>query len=143
MKNKGLIITLIVILSIVVVGLIALLSLAISGKLSFRPNFRRFGAKSNQVIYDENYNIETIEDLEILSAAGDIKIEEGIDRNIRVVAYGKNENDLKVSFRENKLKIDYSKTKKVNFWFNFDITDITIYIPKDYSKQINIKSNLR
>ncbi len=141
MKSKGLIITLIIILSIVVIGLIVLLSLVISGNLSFRPNFRNLGVRSNQVIYDENYNIETIEDIEILSTAGDIKLEESMDKNIRVVAFGKNENDLKVSLNENKLKIDYSEIKKINFWFNFDITDITIYIPKDYSKQINIKAN--
>ena len=63
MRNKGLIIALIVILSIVVIGLIVLLSLAISGKLNFRPNFRNFGVRSNNIIYDENYNIETIEDI--------------------------------------------------------------------------------
>lgn len=141
MKNKELIITLIVILFIIVIGLIALLTLVLSGKLNFKTGFRNFGNKSNQIIFDTNYEIENIEDIEILSTAGDIKFEESMEKNIRVVAYGKNEDDLKVSFNENKLKIDYSKTKKVNFGFNFDITDIIIYIPKDYSKQINIKAN--
>lgn len=141
MRNKGLIIALIVILLIIVIGLIIFLTLGINGRLNFKTGFKNFGNRSNQIILDTNYEIENLEDIEILSTAGDIKFEESMEKNIRVVAYGKNEDDLKVNFDENKLKIDYSKTKKVNFWFNFDITDIIIYIPKDYSKQINIKAN--
>lgn len=145
MKNKGLIITLIIILFIVIIGLTAFLYLSLSGKLNFQTSFKILGTKSSNIIFDNSYEIDSIDNLEILSSAGNINFKESTDDKIRVVAYGKNNEELKVSLEENKLKVNYSEYKSSNFYIginvNFNINDIIIYIPKDYSKEINIDAD--
>ena len=143
MKNKGLIITLIIILLIIITGLIAFLYLILSGKFNFKLGFKNLGTKSSNIIFDNNYELDSIDNLEILSTAGNINFKESTDGKIRVVAYGQNNDDLKVSLEENKLNVDYSEYKNVSigFNFNFNINDIIIDIPKDYSKEINIDAD--
>ena len=141
MKNKGLIITLIIILFIIIIGLIAFLYLSLSGKINFQLGFKNWGTKSSNIIFDTSYELDSIDNLEILSSAGNIKFEESEDSKIRVVAYGQNDNDLKVTLNENTLKVDYSEHKNVNIGFNFYINDIIVYIPKNYSKEINIDAD--
>lgn len=141
MKNKRLIIALIIILSIIIIGLIIFLYLSLSGKFNLQLGFKNWGTKSSDIIFDTTYEVDSIENLEILSTAGNINFEESIDGNIRVVAYGQNNNDLEVTFNENKLKVDYSEYRNVNIGFNFYINDIIVYMPKDYSKEINIDAD--
>lgn len=139
MKNNGIIITLIIILSIIIIGLIVFLCLVLNGRLHF--GFKNFGVKSKKVIFDTSYEVESIDNLEILSKSGDVNFEESTDGRIRVLVYGENENDLNVDLSQNKLKVNYSNYKKINFGFNFYLNDIIIYIPKEYSKQINVDMN--
>lgn len=139
MKNKELIITLIILLSILIVGLIIFLCFAIRGSFKWKD----WGTtKSEQVIFDETYDFDKILDLEILSTAGDIKLEESTNEKVRVVAYGKNAEDLQVELQENKLKVDYSKYKYKNTIFNLDFysNDILIYLPESYNKNISIQA---
>ena len=138
MKNKGLIITLIIILSIIVIGLIAFLCMCLTGNLNLQFGLKMWGRKSNNIIYDTSYEIDSIDNLEVLSSAGDINFKESTDGKIRVIAYGQDENDLEVTLNENKLKVDYSKYKNTGWGFNNYVNDIIVYIPKDYSKEINI-----
>lgn len=144
MKNKGLIITLMILVLLIIFGLIIFLCLVLSGRLDFKFNSMNWGAKkSEQVIFDTSYELEEIEKLEILSTAGDISFEESTDEKIRVMVYGENSEDLVVEFSENDLKIDYSKYKQKNilFGFNFYSNNIIIYLPKEYGNEISIKAN--
>lgn len=141
MKNKGLIIALIVVLTIIIIGLVVILYMSLSGKLNLLNGFKNLGVKSNNVIFDKVYEVDSIDNLEILSSAGDVSFKESTDGNIRVVAYGQNANDLKVSLDARKLKVDYSGYKNVGISFNFYTNDIIIYIPSDYSKEINIDND--
>lgn len=140
MKNRGLIITLIILLIIIIIGLIAFLVLCLSGKFNIMNGFMNFGIKSKNIIYDEEFNLEEINNLEILSSAGSIDFQEGNDEKIRVVAYGQNSNDLKVNLNNNNLKIDYSEYKNNRFGFNVYVNDIIVYIPRNFSKEINIEN---
>lgn len=140
MNNRGLIITLIVLLIIVIMLLIAFLGASLNGRFGFK----NWGTKkSNQVIFDNCYEVAEIESLEILSTAGDIDFQESTDGKIRVVVYGETEEDLKVELSENKLKVDYSQYKrnKISFGFNFYINDMIIYLPKDYANEIRVEAN--
>lgn len=140
MKNKGLIITLIILLIIIIIGLISFLMLCLSGKFNIMNGFMNFGVKSKNIIYDEEFNLEEINNLEILSSAGSINFEESKDEKIRVVAYGQNSNDLKVNLNNKQLKVDYSEYKNNRFGFNVYVNDIIVYIPKDFLKEINIEN---
>lgn len=139
MKNKALIIALIILLSLLIIGLIIFLCFAINQNFKLKD----WGSKkSKQIIFDESYDFAQIENLEILSTAGDIKLEESTDEKIRVVAYGRSVDDLEVVFEKNKLKVDYSKYKHKNTIFSFDfyLNDIQIYLPKSYEKNISIQA---
>lgn len=133
MKNKPLIITLIVILLIIAILLTAYLIVGLrTGNIFFYNNY--FEVKENKnIIFDNIYKIEDIEKLEVISSAGDVNILESTDNNIRVIVYGRNTDDINVSTNNENLKVDFTgKNHFINF--GFDIKDIDIYIPKDYSK---------
>jgi len=143
MKNKGLIITLIFFLVVIIIGLISFLFLVLNGKFNIVNGFKICNMrKSSNIIFEQNYKLDTIENLEILSNAGDISFKENTDNNIKVIAYGQDNKELKVTLEEKKLKIDYSEYKNMNTGFSFYnySNDIIIYIPKEYSKDININS---
>lgn len=140
MKSREWTIVWIVILVIVIVGLINLLIGCLNG--SFRG--KRWGVKkSSNVIFDTSYNVSEVANLEILSVAGDVRLEENLEDKIKVVVYGENEEDLSVDLKENHLKVDYSKYKHKNvfFGFYFYCNDITVYLPKNYANEIAIKAN--
>lgn len=138
MKNKGLVITMIILLTIIVAILIVILCLGISGKISFMGFIR---AKSKDIVYDEKYETEKIEKISIKSSAGDIKFEESDDKKIRVVVYGEKDNKIDVEQTGNTLKVE-SIQKSHIFGFNIRLNDIVIYLPKEYEKEIEIDSDL-
>lgn len=138
MKNNGLIITMIILLVIIVAILIAILCLGISGKISFMGFIRN---KSRNIVYDEKYETEKIENIKIKSSAGDIKFQESDDEKIRVVVYGEKENQINVEQNGDTLKVE-SIQKSHIFGFNIRLNDIIIYLPKEYEKQIEIDSDL-
>lgn len=137
MKNKGIIVAMIIILSIIVMGLIAFLYFVISGNFKFHFNI---GKRSEKIIYDESYELDTINNIEVLSDAGDVKFEESTDGKIRVVVYGESTEKLKVDNYDNKLKINYSQ-KTTFFGINSYMSNITIYIPQNYDKEIKIDTD--
>lgn len=141
MKNRNIIIILIILLVIIIIGLIAFLVMSLNGKGSFMFNFGNFGRKSTDKIFEESYNSQEINNLEILSNAADIKIENAMDENIRVVVYGNNSSNVKVDFYNNKLTIDNSRHSQKWSFFSSYINEIVVYVPEDYANEINIKNN--
>lgn len=135
MKNKGLIITMIVLLSIIVVALIVFLCFAISGNFSF-------GSRNRELIFDNTYKTEGIELIEISSEASNIIFEEGTDNQIRVVVYGDNRDTLNVESTGIKIKIDH-KVKSASFFGGINSTsgEIKVYLPKDYENDIRAEAN--
>ena len=134
MKNKVLIITLIILLSIIVIGLITLLYLVISGNYRFHIGLNKEKTRE-EVIYNESYELEKIDCIEVLSSAGNVKFEENTDGKIKVVVYGKNNGKLRVDLNNNKLRIDYPE--RINFFgINSYMNEIIVYVPQNYSKEI-------
>ncbi len=140
MKNREWMIGLIILLSILVVVLIVFLCVALNGNFKHKKWAKK---KSDTVIFDESYELLEIENLEILSVAGDIEFKESVDEKVRVVVYGENSEDLKVDLKDNKLRIDYSQFERKNVFlgFHFYGNDMVIYIPKNYEKEINVEAN--
>ena len=140
MKNKGLVITLIILISILILALISILVFVIFGNFNINKVFFKNDNINSNVIFDESYIIDDIECIDIKSEAGDVIFENSLENDIRIVAYGKNENEIKVSLDNNNIKIDYTGYKRS--WFNFDFSrnNIIVYIPNTYSREINIKN---
>ncbi len=138
MKNKGLIISLIIFLSIIVIGLIVLFIIALNHNFSF--NIDIFNTKiSTEKIYEKNYE-EIFNKIIINSNASKIEIKETNKEIIEVEVYGKEEK-LTVKDKEN-LEIEYRETKCNFFCFNREIAKIVIYLPSNYENEVIIKNDL-
>lgn len=138
MKYRGSIITMIVMLSIIIVLLTAILCMGITNRGIIQLGFVR-GDKANQIIYDKGYDVELINNIEVLSSAGDVKIEESNDSNVRVLVYGEEDNGLKVSLENGNLKVDYKEHKKHHIIsFGGYLSEVIIYVPKNYDKELNL-----
>lgn len=145
MKNRSLIITLIVILSIIAILLTIFLVLALLGKefpLFINNSFTR--TNSRNVILAQTYETENVEKIDIISEAGDIKIFETSENNIKVTIYGKDDRNLKDIHFLNKdgiLKFEIRGMSNKFMNFGFYTNDIVIYAPKEIIKEIKVNSN--
>lgn len=142
MKNKGLIITLIILLSIIIFLLVIFLVMYLKDGINFKNGIFNVGSKSTNIIYDEQFELKDIKDIDIKQDAGDILVKKTTEDHIKVVLYGKNEVDAQVELNDGKLTIDNTHNK--NFVFlNFGVAknDIIIYVPYNYSNNIKIKND--
>lgn len=141
MNNKGLIITLIVLLSIIIFLLVMFLVAALNGNFRFGTFGINLGKSNTNIVFDEKFNQEEVKNIEVLSNAGNVIFKESTGDNIEVLAYGKDRGDVKVTLEDNKLKVDYSNHSNRWISFNFYTNDIYVYVPKQYSEVINIDNN--
>lgn len=142
MKNKGVIIALLILLSIIVFFLVMFLVVYLSGGINFRNGIINIGSKSRNIIFDKTFEMKNIKNIEIIQDAGDITFKETSNDYIQVVVYGKNENDVNVNLNDDKLDIDYkNKGQFVFFGIGVQKNDIIVYIPSTYSNEIKIKND--
>ena len=141
MKNKGWIIAMIIFWIILIIFLIAFLSYVILNNTNI-PTGIYNTSNNSEIICNENYDLELINNIEILVSAGKLKIEENTDdQKVKVLVYGEQNRQIDVSVDNGKLKIDNTKSKRVVFSFNNHIDEITVYLPRNYNKEINVKSD--
>ena len=145
MKNKGIIVTLIILLSIIIFFLVMFLVMCLKGGFNFKNGIFNMGPKSTKIIYDKQFELQDIKNIDIKQDAGDIIIKESTEDYINVVLYGENEEDAQVELNNGNLNIDntHNKNKKNFGFFNFGTTknNIIIYIPATYSNEIKIKND--
>ncbi len=144
MRNKPLIITLIVLLSIIAILLTVFLVLAIFG-VEF-PGFANnsFRNINKNIIFEQNYEPEHIEKIDIFSDAGNVKILETSENSIKVDIYGKSDKnlgDINFSNENGTLKFEIRGMRNKFLNFGFSENDIVIYAPKEIIKEIEIKSS--
>lgn len=136
MRNRGLIIFLIVILAIMAIsitsGMIFLLKGGNMGFLNFRTS-----TVSNEKIHDQIYDT-LFKEIKIDSDAGDIYIKTGNDKETKVVIYG-DVKQLEVNDTDN-LYIKYVAKKCIGLCFNVKKSKIEIYLPKDYEGNLDIEN---
>lgn len=135
MKNKGLLITVIVLLSVIVVLLLGFMVYSLAG------NTLSFGIVprvADRVIYDNSF--EKVSDIDVDSACGDVSFEENKDGKVLVIAYGESERDITVNFSDGKLTIDYPQKQR---FFNWNVVknNIVISLPSDYENGIKVESD--
>ena len=141
MKNKGWIIAMIIFWIILIIFLIAFLSYVMLNNTNIPIGIYNT-SNNSEIICNENYDLEFINNIEILVSAGKLKIEENTDdQKVKVLVYGDQNRQIDVSVDNGKLKIDNTKSKRVVFSFNNHIDEITVYLPRNYNKEINVKSD--
>lgn len=137
MKNNGLIITMIILLSIIVICLIAFLCVCITGRFNYFSGFS-FKRDSGKVIYDETYDVSSINNIDILCDITNVEFRENSDNNVKVVVYGGSNSSFNVDLVNNKLDIDFKQRGFKLFSFGGNQNSIVVYIPKTYNNEINI-----
>ena len=141
MKNKGLTIFLIVLLSIIVIGIIALLIAVLFGNVKlFNMNiasFKKAQKVSDKLVFEETYNLD-FGRIDVDVEAGNIYIKESSDEEVKVVVY--NEKDIDVNANGD-LSLKVEAEDCIGFCINMKVAKVEIYLPKDYEKTINIKNN--
>lgn len=139
MKNKMPIIFLLILISIIIFCLVMFLVIYLSKGMD---GMISIGNVSENIILEKNLEMSNIENIEINQDYGDVKFEESEDNNIKVKIYGKDEKDAKVELMNNKLKIENINRRKFAL-INLGTrkSEIIVYLPKNYSKDIDIKVN--
>lgn len=138
MKNKKLIIGLIILLSLISISLIIFMVGMLNG------NFKVFGFRFNnkvsqELVMNEIYQ-EKFQNIYIDSDAGDIHIKESYDKTTKVIIYG-DENKIDVKNTTNDLSIEIEENGCKGFCFNYTISKIEVYLPQDYVGTIDIENS--
>lgn len=133
MKNKKIIITLIILLSVLVIFLAGFMFYIMNGNHRFY-HFNWMHKVSNELIMDEVYNT-SFKKVELVSDASDIFIKKSNDDSVRVVVYG-DKDRLNVNTDNEKLFIK-SEAKKCKFFcINITVAKIEVYLPENYEQEI-------
>lgn len=142
MKNKGLIITLIVLLSIVIFFLVMFLVTYLNGGINFKNGIFNVGSRNTTIIYDKEFELSNIQNIQVKQDTGDVIIKENENDNIKVVIYGENASDITVNKNGSDLNIDYDSKESFNFInFGNKKNDIIVYVPSTYANKMNIKND--
>lgn len=137
MKNRGLIIFLIIILAILAFALTGGMFFLLSGKANFGFFNFRMSSVSSTLVYDMNYD-NIFPYIKIDSDAGDIYIKHNDSNKVGVKIYGDTER-LDVSDDTN-LNVKYAAKKCIGFCFNIEKAKIEITIPKEYDGKMEIEN---
>lgn len=137
MKNKTLIITFIIFLSLLAISLLVLMIILLNGGFkNFNPIM--FSSVSERLLVEEEYK-ESFRMIEIDSDASEIEFISTDDDTVKVVIYG-DEKNINFSKKADRISIA-SKMKCHFFCFNQERSKIEIYLPKSYDGKIKVNND--
>lgn len=140
MKNKKLVISLIIILSILVVGLIILFIGLLTNKITlpfFKVNLNY--RISENLIVDNKYE-NVFSTININSSISNIEIKQTNNNQIALQIYG-SKDELNLQDTNNTLDISYKENGCKGLCFNEIGAKIIIYIPANFANKINITND--
>ena len=124
----------------VLVALLSVLVVFLSIFLYYAINNEKFGRKKAELQLNENYEFDSIDEINVTTKSADIKIEESEDDKIYVEIYASKDEDFSSKLNDNKLDIKLKNS--VSFCFfcigNRYTRRINIKLPKSYDGKINI-----
>lgn len=132
-----------VIIKVFLLGIIALALLFVMiGILLSNGRFWSFWKYDKVELYNETFNIDDIEKLDVNLIAFDVTVRNSEDDKVRVIINGREDRKDKISISNdsNALKINESQWKSFCFGFCFWNDEVIIYLPKDYNTEIKIKN---
>lgn len=139
-NNRSLIITLIVVLSILVLGIFSLLIfLLTNGNALTNLSHWNVLSPSKELIFDSYYD-NHFSSIEVENNLGDINLINSTDDRIHVVVYGDDDDKLTVT-DNGTLEIIYNEKPCFGLCFNQRSSKIEISIPASYDKKIVIDNN--
>lgn len=139
-NNRGLLITLIVLLSIIALLLSGIFTFTL---ISGTRSFKSFIPTKTQTVFDESYSTEDIKNITIDNNAGDIIIKNSKDGKIRVTANGNTDDEFSAAADGSTLNISNEVINRRNFFIFGALkkgADIVLYLPEELDS-LNINSN--
>lgn len=136
--NKGLTITLIILLSLMVAIISGALVFMINTDFNF-DNFSFINSYSTELV--EEKEIENIKDFDIKTNMADIVIEEYDNSNIKVELYSNYVKNHEIT-EEESIKVILEDKKSSVFGFGRKNAVVKIFVPKGYSNNIKIDSKV-
>ena len=132
-KNKGLIITSIVLLCIVIGLLISLLIVGITNGTPFSFNIGPTALKENK-----EFTIEEVNKIDINLLSFDITVKPSEDEKIHVLFYSNNKkNPITIALQNNILKVN-TTANAFCIGFCFSVDRLEVYLPQNYSNELKI-----
>ena len=139
-NNRGLLITLIVLLSIIALLLSGIFTFTL---ISGTRSFKSFIPTKSQTVFDESYSTEDIKNITIDNNAGDIIIKNSKDGKIRVTANGNTDDEFSAAADGSTLNIS-NEIMNIRSFFIFGSlkkgVDIVLYLPEELDS-LNINSS--
>ncbi len=137
MKNKGWIITLIVILAVLAIGLAVFLIRALEGRVN-GMGFTFGYNVSNELVVDETYD-EAFDEIFVESDASNIIVKETNNNKVSLTIYGDKDKTI-VEQNGSKLDIKTKAKKCFGICFNLKMAKVEISVPKDFVGKLNLKN---
>lgn len=141
-KSKGGLIALISILTVLAVLLLGLMTWFIVGNKHFMGGFTfGFGGDvSTKLVFDEVYD-NTFQYVDIDLSRGDIYLKQSADDKVHVKVYS-DKDTLLPSISQERLGLSFKQENSFsfNFSFHFVSNKIEIYLPKNYTNQIELNN---
>ncbi len=137
MQNKGLIITLIVLLSILAISLLGFMFMFMDGKMR-GPRFFKINKISTTKIFDEKYDAN-FNNIKVDSHISDIYFKKSNDGKVRVVVFGEKK-ELKVENTSEELSVHFQEKACIGICFNMKKNKVEIYLPENYQEKIMVKN---
>lgn len=138
MKNKGLMITLIIILTIIIIALTTFLASVLKNDKTF---FFNIGSNkiSNSLVIDDSYE-RSFDNINISSDAAEVYVKNSLDDKVSVKVYSETK-DSSSKIIDGKLEVKLVSKKCVGICFNVKRSKVEVYVPSNYDKKITIKNN--
>lgn len=139
MKNKGLLITLLTLIGLLIIGLVTVMILFMNGKLNF-DNIKFMSGESTNLIFEENYETE-LHNIKIDSDIYSIKFIHSEDEFAHVRIYSDNNKIKDVTNDGSKLDIQVREKNHISI-FNFVTPVVYIELPANFVGEFNITSDV-
>lgn len=136
-KNKSLIITLIIVLSIIALVVLGFLVFLLTGSRRF--SYFNFGSSvSDELVLDESYEFD-FERIVVDTSSAKVEIKPSSDEQIKVLAYG-NKERVNVNTQGGKLSITIKEKKCFGICFNQKMDKVELYVPSTFAKELEINN---
>lgn len=140
MKNKGLTITLITILSLLGIGLITVMVLVMTGKIDFSFDW---GSNKNMKLVDSyEAKVEEINIIDFTLYSTDVEVKESSNDTIKVEYYSNKDKNADIKQEGNTIVVNEEEKGNYCIGICFNNRKLVVYVPKTYNGlyKINTKS---
>ncbi|MBR1416646.1 MAG: hypothetical protein IJ572_02385 [Bacilli bacterium] len=139
MKNKGLTIFLIILLSIIAIVLLGIFIVLLNVeklKLFSIGNYN----ESTNIVYDREYD-DIFNQINIDVNSANIEIKENKENKVKLIMYSEKNEEYSVNSNSNDLNININNDSCKFLCFNFKTSKVILSVPNNNNKMIKIKDN--